>query len=117
MTRQATVARGARLEVGMVPGWPRFRPLAGASSDVRTHRRTRQGAVLVLAAVLMTILFTFVAFSVDIGYVVVANAELQNAADAAALAGAASIRQGPSQARAAPLPWRPEIMRPMHPWP
>ena len=60
----------------------------------------RRARVLAMAAVLMAVLFTFVAFSVDIGYIVVANAELQNAADAAALAGAATcgrdlIRPGP----------------------
>jgi Flp pilus assembly protein TadG len=50
--------------------------------------RRRPGAIVPLAAVLAVFLLGMVAFSVDIGYICVAEKELQNAADAAALAGA-----------------------------
>ena len=66
----------------------------------RKYARKRRGNVLVMAAVLMAVVFAFAALSIDIGYVVVANAELQNAADSAAMAGAAHLRDGPAQARA-----------------
>lgn len=46
------------------------------------------GAVVTLTAMLMVVIVGMVAFSVDIGYIAVTRAELQNAADSAALAGA-----------------------------
>lgn len=50
--------------------------------------KNERGQVLVLAALLMTVLMGFTAFAVDIGRVTVLKSKLQNAADAAALAGA-----------------------------
>jgi hypothetical protein len=50
--------------------------------------RIRRAAVAPMAALLMTILVGMLAFSIDIGYICAVEAELQNAADAAALAGA-----------------------------
>jgi len=47
-----------------------------------------KGAVMVLVAVLMVVLISFVALAVDVGYLYVAKNELQNAADGAALAAA-----------------------------
>ncbi len=63
----------------------------------------RRGSVLVLAAMLMVVLFAFAAFSIDFGYIVVGNTELQNAADAAALSGAAHLHEGPNLARTAAI--------------
>ena len=48
----------------------------------------RRGAVAVFAAFMLIGVFAFVAFSIDIGTILVAKSELQNAADAAAIAGA-----------------------------
>ena len=60
------------------------RPARRAKAAV-SHRR---GAMVVLMAILMVVLVAMVAFSVDLGYICRVQAELQNAADAAALAGA-----------------------------
>lgn len=55
------------------------------------RRRRRRGAVLPLVACSLVGLCGFVALAVDVGMVVVARTEAQNAADAAALAGARSL--------------------------
>jgi Flp pilus assembly protein TadG len=57
----------------------------------RLPKNKRRGAVAPLAAVLMIVLLGMVAFAVDIGWIGVAQSELQNAADAAALAGAGQL--------------------------
>jgi Flp pilus assembly protein TadG len=56
--------------------------------------RQRPAAIAPLSVLLIAILVGMLAFSIDIGYVVVVRAELQNAADAAALAAAQRL-QGP----------------------
>jgi len=56
------------------------------------HSRNRRAAVVPLAALLMTLLVGMLAFSIDIGYICAVEAELQNAADAAALAGAQQMQ-------------------------
>ncbi|QDT15560.1 pilus assembly protein TadG-related protein [Alienimonas californiensis] len=58
----------------------------------------RRGVILPLAAVLLVLVFAFLAFSIDVGYVAMTKGELQNAADAAALAGAAELSDGPAAA-------------------
>ncbi|HUG70752.1 MAG TPA: pilus assembly protein TadG-related protein [Pirellulaceae bacterium] len=62
--------------------------------------KRRRGAVAVLALGFLLIAIAFLAFSTDIGYITVTKAELQNAADAAARAGARRLANGPSEARA-----------------
>ncbi len=59
-----------------------------------THdrKRRRLGGITPLAALLMVVLVGMLAFSIDMGYVVTVRAELQNAADAAALAGAQQLQ-------------------------
>jgi Flp pilus assembly protein TadG len=52
----------------------------------------RGGTVAPLAALLMTFLTGMLAFSIDVGYICSVQAELQDAADAAALAGAEQIQ-------------------------
>jgi uncharacterized membrane protein len=52
----------------------------------------RRAAVVPMAALLMTLLVGMLAFSVDIGYICAVEAELQNAADSAALAGAQQMQ-------------------------
>jgi len=53
--------------------------------------RDGKGAVAVFAAVVLVMLIGFVALAVDVGYVMVTRNELQNVADAAALAGARTL--------------------------
>jgi len=57
----------------------------------RSETRGRHGAVVPLTAILMVFLLGMLAFAIDLGYLAVVKAELQNAADAAALAGASQI--------------------------
>lgn len=56
----------------------------------RKSGRLRRGSVTPLAAVTVPVMIGFVALSVDYGYVAVTKAQLQNAADSAALAGASA---------------------------
>ncbi|HUG92270.1 MAG TPA: TadG family pilus assembly protein [Planctomycetaceae bacterium] len=59
----------------------------------RTARRAerRRGAVLVLAAVVMIVVFAFTAFTVDVGYIALVRTQLQCAADSTALAAALHV--------------------------
>lgn len=50
------------------------------------YQRHRAGSIAVLSAFLMIVLLGMVAFSVDVGYILVAKTELQRSADAAATA-------------------------------
>ena len=54
-----------------------------------------RGAILALVAMLFTIFIGLVAFAIDIGHLKVVENELQNAADAGALAGAQSLYEDP----------------------
>lgn len=55
------------------------------------QRERRTGAILPVAAVLLIAFLGMVAFAVDIGWIVLAESDLQNSADSAALAGAESL--------------------------
>ncbi|WP_206678794.1 TadG family pilus assembly protein, partial [Alienimonas chondri] len=55
--------------------------------------------ILPLAAVLLVLVFAFLAFSIDVGYMSMTRGELQNAADAAALAGVAELPDGRGAAK------------------
>ena len=57
-------------------------------------RQRRRGTVVVLAAVLLVVMVSMVAFAVDLGFITLARTELQGAADAAALAGVAKLPLG-----------------------
>ena len=57
----------------------------------RIRRSRRSGAIAVLAAFLLIPAFIFVAFVVNLGYILLAKEEMQKAADAAAMAGAAEL--------------------------
>src|ERR1700675_734971 len=50
-----------------------------------------EGVILPLAALLLVVVLGMAAFSIDIGYMIFVESELQNAADASALAGAAAL--------------------------
>ena len=56
-----------------------------------SRRRTRKGSIAVLSAILLIVLCACLAFVVDLGYLYGANNELQNSADAAAMAGACGL--------------------------
>ena len=58
---------------------------------MRRSQRARKGAIVVLAAVMMVVMFGVIAFSVDIGYAFVQRSELQRSADAAAIAAASDL--------------------------
>lgn len=49
------------------------------------------GAIAVITAIMLTMLLSFVALSIDVGHLAVTKNELQNAADAGALAGANAL--------------------------
>lgn len=53
----------------------------------RRRAKARRGAALILAVVLMFVLFSVLALTVDVGYLAQSRAELNRAADAAAMAG------------------------------
>ncbi len=53
--------------------------------------QNRRGAIIVLAAVMMSIMLMFVAFAVDLSYMALTKTQLQAAADASALAGAMEL--------------------------
>src|SRR6516165_9910322 len=61
---------------------------------MKTHERAyrRRGAIAPLMAVLILPLLGMLAFSIDVGYIVLVQTDLQNAADAAALAGAERLQ-------------------------
>ncbi len=61
---------------------------------MKNHLEYQKGNVLVLCAIALTLFFTFLAMSVDIGWIMLAKSELQSAADSAALAGAAQLSEG-----------------------
>ena len=54
----------------------------------------REGSIVVLAAGALILVFAFTSFTVDLGFIALTRAELQNAADSAALGGAQELSQG-----------------------
>jgi Flp pilus assembly protein TadG len=71
----------------------------------RAFGRDESGAVAIITAILMVVLLGFLSLAVDIGHLATVKNELQNAADAAALAGArALVFQSGEVARIVPLP-------------
>ena len=60
----------------------------------------RRGAIIVLAAVLMIVLMAMLAFSIDLGYRMMVQTELDRAVDAGALAGAGTLVDGTDEAMA-----------------
>src|SRR6266702_1058492 len=59
---------------------------------LRILRKNNKGIAVIFLAIAIVVLCAFVGLAVDIGYMYVAKGQLQNAADAAALAGAARIK-------------------------
>jgi Flp pilus assembly protein TadG len=66
-------------------------------ADSRTRdgrRRGEEGTVIVMTALLMVVLFLALGFAIDVSRVYAVRADLQNAADAAALAAARELNSG-----------------------
>lgn len=66
---------------------------------MRKTNLLQRGSILVLTAVLLPIMLAFTGLAVDIGYVYVQHAHMQNVADAAALAGASKLGTSNSAAQ------------------
>ena len=66
----------------------------------RRNVRDRRGAIVVLTAFLLVIFMAMMAFAIDIGYMNLWRSDLQHAADAGVLAGAAIIPEGDAAAEA-----------------
>lgn len=62
--------------------------LGKKGADMKGHCRGQQGAILVLTAFLLPFIIAFTGLAVDLGNLYVQHQRLQNAADAAVLAGA-----------------------------
>jgi hypothetical protein len=62
-----------------------------SSHSKRSASKARRAAILVLAAFMMIVAFCFAALAIDLGVLALASNQFQNAADAAALAGAAEL--------------------------
>jgi hypothetical protein len=62
-------------------------------------RPSRRGAIMIFAAIILVMMFAFVAFSVDVGYMTMTKAQLQNAADAAAMAGVRELSNSDAAVR------------------
>jgi Flp pilus assembly protein TadG len=58
--------------------------------------RTRPGVIIVLTAISLVVIFTFVALAIDLSMKALARNQCQNAADAAAIAGARSLTGDPA---------------------
>ncbi|MBX3415103.1 MAG: VWA domain-containing protein [Pirellulales bacterium] len=63
-------------------------------AELDPQQKQRRGAVVVLVAICMVLLFGMVAFALDIGYIVNSQTELKRACDAGALAGAGELVNG-----------------------
>ena len=57
----------------------------------KLYKKAQRGAIMVLLAVLLPVLFGFIGFAIDIGLAYVEHGKMQDIADAAALAGAAHL--------------------------
>jgi Flp pilus assembly protein TadG len=73
---------------------------------MRAFSRNESGAVAIITAILMVVLLGFLALAVDVGHLATVKNELQNAADAAALAGARALvfKEGAMVQKITPLP-------------
>jgi len=69
------------------------------STTRRLKHQKRRGNVMVMSAVLMIPIFGFLAFTVDTGYICYTKGQLENAADAAALAASLEFGSGSTQSQ------------------
>lgn len=68
----------------------------GSQTELCRQKNPRRGVITVFAAFLMVMMLAMVAFAVDVGYMMTAQAQLQVAADSAAMAAAANMSAGQS---------------------
>ena len=68
--------------------------LRGRIRSIGCHRNGRRGSVVVLAAIMMVVVFAFTAFSLDMGFILLTKAQMQNAADAGAFAAVQDLKDG-----------------------
>jgi Flp pilus assembly protein TadG len=61
------------------------------SHSARRTAQPRRGAILVLSAFMLILILAFAAFTVDVGWITLAKAQLQNAADSGAMAAALEL--------------------------
>lgn len=66
-------------------------------SSTSTADRDRRGAIIVLSAFLMIVVFGLAAFAIDIGYMMLVRTQLQAAADAGAMAAGNSMYGTPNE--------------------
>ena len=64
------------------------------------EHRNRKGAIAVMAAAVMIMIFAFVSFTIDVGYMNLVRTELQNAADSAVLAGTPELSESHAAVKA-----------------
>ncbi len=77
----------------------------GVLGTTSVKRARRRGAIVFLAALCLIIVVAFLAFSIDLGYIVATESALQNAADAGALSAARALPNGRQAAVAAAQLW------------
>src|SRR5688500_5837104 len=96
--RQATEVATERVAAMSIASTPRRHHSSCGTRRCRclfmARVESRRGAIVVMAAVLLIILLAMVAFAVDSGYMLTVRTELQRAADAGAIAGAAALIEG-----------------------
>lgn len=78
------------------PSALRTRSSLGICSSLRSARRNRRGAALVLLLLFLIPLIAFLALAIDMGLLAVARTQCQNAADVAALAGVRTLNGNPA---------------------
>ena len=72
---------------------------------INARGRRESGQMLVLFVLMFSVLMGFVAMSIDVGMILHERRSLQNAADAAALAGVSELPESPGAAEAKALEW------------
>ena len=66
--------------------------LRNSRSWLKRQSKRRQGAILIIGAFLMIVFCGFAAFAIDLGFIALTAAQLQNTADAAALAAVLELK-------------------------
>ena len=69
-------------------------PNIGSRPDSQQHLTNRTGSIITLSAGVLVMVLAFTAFTVDLGWITLARAQMRNAADAAAFAGATEFGPG-----------------------
>ena len=70
---------------------------------LQQQSKSRRGAILILGAFMMIVFCGFAAFAIDLGYIALTQAQLQNTADASALAAVLELKDADANATQAGL--------------